>query len=312
MILSGARLPIKKAGLYRSIDIDDYHSDACLPAGEFGVSSSNLRTAWAISMAHCYDGWAHNPKRKQDKTARHLILGRAAHHLLLGEDRFDTSFVMQPDTYPDLKTATLKPWNNNANVCIEWNEKQAKAGRTILKSEELERIRGMATSLALEPLIKDGILDGAVECSGFVKDKETGLWIKVRPDVVPMKSGDFVDLKTTADISDMGIKRRMRESGYHMQGGLIWEWADQMGLEFETFTLAFVESDRPFCTRMIPVEDEDLARGRQQCRAMLRKVADCINRGVWPGPGQGELKSLWLPLDERERIDGRLKAEGLL
>jgi len=312
-ILSGAKLPITRDGLYKSISIDDYHSDRCLPSGEYGVSSSDLRRGWSLSMAHLFDTWVHNPKRApRDKEPRHFILGRAAHHLLLGESRFSTEFIKQPDEYRDLATAKMKPWNNNANFCKDWNEKQAKAGRTVLREEELEQIIGMSRSLELEPLVKDGILDGAVECSGFVKDKETGLWIKVRPDVIPTTGGDLVDLKTIDDITDRGIKRRIRESGYHMQAGLCWEVFDQLGLSFETFTLCFTEKDRPFCVRMIPIEDEDLARGRQQCRLMMRKVADCIDRGMWPGLGQGELRSLSLPADERDFIDARLKSEGML
>ena len=239
-----------------------------------------------------------------------MLLGRAAHHLLLGEQNFAGHFVAQPAEYRDTKTGELKPWNNNANVCRDWHARQTSDGRSVIKQDELDKISRMERQLSLEPLVKlAGILAGLVECSGFVKDSETGIWIKVRPDICSPEAGAYVDLKTIADITDRSIVRRIADSGYVLQAGLIWEWADQVGMPFTNFTLCFVESDRPFCIRVIPLELDDIARGRRLCRSLLRKVANCIDRDTWPGPGQGELKSLPLLATERERIDWALMGE---
>jgi hypothetical protein len=73
----------------------------------------------------------------------------------------------------------------------------------------------------------------------------------------------------------------------------------------------FVESVRPHCARTVPLTDDDLARGRKQNRAMLRKITGCIDTGHWPGPGEGDLTPLPLSHDERTRIDERLRWEGL-
>ena len=74
----------------------------------------------------------------------------------------------------------------------------------------------------------------------------------------------------------------------------------------------FVETAPPYCARTVPLDQADLDRGYQQNRAMLRKIADCINTDRWPGPGEDEDKALPLSHDERTRIDARLKFEGLL
>ena len=39
---------------------------------------------------------------------------------------------------------------------------------------------------------------------------------------------------------------------------------------------------------------------------MLRKVASCIDSGIWPGPGRGDLRGMPLPKAEREAIDNEL------
>jgi hypothetical protein len=62
---------------------------------------------------------------------------------------------------------------------------------------------------------------------------------------------------------------------------------------------------------VVPLTDDDLARGRKQNRAMLRKITGCIDTGHWPGPGEGDLTPLPLSHDERTRIDERLRWEGL-
>ena len=301
--------PITKPGWYSGIPIETYHS-AGICDGK-AVSSSDLRTAWSKSLAHMFDRWAENPNRKERTMTDAMLIGAVAHHLLLGEEGFKLKFVPFPETYRDKVSAQEKPWHNGAGPCKAWVADQVKKGRTPIKTDALEKIIAMSRSLALEPLVKDGLLSGHVECSGFVKDRETGLWIKVRPDVVPMTGPDYVDLKTAAEVTAPALMSSIRSYGYHQQGGLIWEATEQLAQPFQSFTLMFIESERPFCARTVPLTDDDLARGRMQNRVMMRKIAGAIESGHWPGPGEGDLRPLPLASDERARIDERLKAEGL-
>jgi hypothetical protein len=299
---------ITKAGWYSHVPIEVYHGpDICDgPA----VSSSDLRTCWHKSPAHMYSKWAENPKREERTETRSMILGSAAHHLLLGEDGFKLKFVAQPELYRDKKTAEEKPWNNNATVCKDWKAKHEDAGRTVVTVKELRAIVEMARSLALEPLVKEGLLSGNIECSGFFKDKETGLWLKVRPDVVPM-SGEFVDLKTAAEVTTAALMSSVRSYGYNQQASLIWEVCEALGQPFESFMLLFIETAAPFCARVVPMPDEDMGLGREQNRLAMRKVKACIDTGHWPGPGEGDMQALGLSKDERERIRTRLTAEAM-
>jgi len=298
---------ITKPGWYSGIPIERYHSaDLCDgPA----VSSSDLRTCWLKSPAHMFCNWAENPKRVERDVKRPMILGQAAHHLLLGEDDFKLKFVAQPETYRDTKTAVEKPWTYQANVCKDWRSKQEDAGRTVVTVKELDAIVGMARGLALEPLVKEGLLHGHIECSGFFKDETTGLWLKVRPDVVPVIVGDFVDLKTAAEVTTPALMSSIRSYAYHQQGALIWEVCEGLGHPFESFMLMFAETAPPYCARMVPLPDEDLALGRQQNTEMLRWIKQCIELDHFPGPGEGELRSFGLSNDERERIKHRLQHE---
>ena len=299
--------PISKPGWYSGVSLDTYHS-AGICSGP-AVSSTDLRTAWSKSPAHMYLHWAENPKREVRSITRAAILGSCAHHLLLGEDNFKTRYVTQPATYRDKTTAVEKNWHNGATYCKKWNEKQLAAGKTPITLTELASVVSMSRSLALEPLVNAGMLRGAIEISGFWKDAETNLWLKIRPDVIPLGSGDYVDLKTAAEVISIALQAAIRVRAYHQQAALCWEVVEAFEQPFETFVLAFIETSPPWCARMVPLTDEDMARGRQQNRAMLRRIASCIAANHWPGPGEGDLRALPLANDERSRIDERLQRE---
>jgi PDDEXK-like domain of unknown function (DUF3799) len=301
--------PITRAGWYAGISLDQYHS-ANMCAGP-AVSSTDLRTCWQKSPAHMYLNWAENPKREVRAVSRAMTLGSAAHHLLLGEDNFKTRYVQQPATYRDKVTAQEKTWHNGANFCKTWNTLQEKAGKTPITLTELAAIVAMSRSLALEPLVNAGLLRGQIEVSGFFKDAETGLWLKIRPDVIPTGSGDYVDLKTAQDVTSVALQSAIRARAYHQQGALVWEVVEAFQQPFESFVLMCIETSAPWCSRAVPLTDDDLARGRQQNRAMLRRIASCIAANHWPGPGENDLHPLPLSNDERNRIDERLKREGI-
>jgi hypothetical protein len=304
--------PVAKPGWYAGIPIDRYHSPGiCVGAA---VSSSDLRTCWSKSPAHMYSKWAENPKREERVTTRSMVLGAASHHLFLGEDDFKIKFVAQPPTYRDKVTAEEKPWHNGADYCKKWNAGQAQANRTIVTLKELDVIRRMAGSLTLDPMVQNGILRGVIEISGFWRDEGTGLWVKVRPDVVPTMAGDYVDLKTATDVTTPALQYAIRSYGYQQQGGLVWEAAEilRADVPFETFVLVFIETAPPFCARSVPLASDDLARGRLQNRAMLRLVKACMEANHWPGPGEDDHREMPISNDERARIDARLKAARVL
>jgi len=301
--------PISKPGWYSDIPIERYHSaNMCIgPA----VSSSNLRKVWSHSEAHMNAEWAENPDREVKDPTRSMILGQAAHTLFLGDDDYNTRYVVQPEVYPDAKTGEKKPWNYNANYCKDWRAKWESLGRVLLTAKEAKAIKGMAASLTTNGLVQNGMLNGKVECSGFYIDRATGLWIKVRPDVIPTDSGDFTDLKTASEVTTVALMSSIRTYGYNMQGGLISQACDELGLPFKSFNLLFVETAAPYCARGNPLNDKDLGLGRQQNEWALKKIKRAMDTGRFPGPGEDDQSELGLSGDERGRIEARLKLEGL-
>lgn len=299
---------ITKPGLYSKVPLEAYHSgDICDGPS---VSSSGLRKLFSESPAHFYQEWPGNPNRAEPEDKAHFTVGRAAHHLMLGEPFFAKLFCVQPSEYKDAKTGELKKWTYAAGFCKEWREQRKKEGRLPITDSDVETIKGMAMALGSNPLVRAGALNGLIERSVFWKDKDTGLWIKVRPDAIPGDSGDFVDLKTTArKVLWHEIVRELGEYNYHQQGALICRGAREvLDIPNPTFTLVFVEKKPPHCVRVVTVKDHELKRGDQQNRVALDALAKCIKDKKWPGPGDSN-QAQAIELSERQRslIDDRIK-----
>lgn len=270
---------ITSPGCYVDLDIQRYHGQ-CTDGPS--VSSSGLRTIFIDSPAHYWVGSHLNPNRVEEPQSEALILGRAAHHLLLGEKEFGRLFVVRPDRFDSWRTGEAK----------HWKAEQEKAGMTVLLPGQIETIRGMHASLQAHPLITGGILDGAIEHSLIWQDEETGIWLKARPDAIPTASGDFADLKTAASVAPEDLSRAVSDRRLDMQAALVkWGAKAALGIDMNDFALVFVEKAPPHCVEVRVIRQDHIEEAEGDLRAALRLFAKCLKNNSWPGPG-GSLSDL--------------------
>lgn len=288
---------ISAPGVY-DLTMARYHGDLCEGPS---ISSSGLRTIWAQSPAHYFLTSPYNPEPPEPEERPHFSLGRAAHHLLfLGRKGFDDEFVTRPEIWADWRTKDAKAWREAALA----------DGKTVITAGELEQIVGMAKTLGAHPMVKAGILDGYVERSLIWRDRETGVWLKSRPDNVVGDGLDMSDLKTTTDVSTEAIARTIASFGYHAQGALVgMACREVLKREMQTFNLVFVETKPPHCVRIITLKPDDIVRGERQVRAAAAQFAHATATGKWPGPGGDQCDAEYLDLPEwsRRQIDNRLE-----
>lgn len=313
---------ITKPGMYSGVPLELYHAPNICDGPS--ASSSMLRALNPDlgSPAHFYAKWPGNPNHIETPDADHFKVGRALHHLVLGEKFFAKLFIMQPEELPHYKTGELRKWHGNNIECREWLKNNEKSGRAPLDAKMIEQLKQMSISVGNHPLVRGtivkgvrhGILDGMIERSFFWKDKETGIWLKWRPDSVPTDAADFCDLKTTISVHWPALARVLRERAYYQQGALgRWACWEVLHVEMSSFTNLFVEKSAPWCTRDVRIDQQDLHRGERMNRACLRIFAKCLKDNHWPGPGEGNEgnERLGLSPAAREQIDERLKMEGL-
>lgn len=292
-------------GVYEDMPIDRYHSrDVC---DGVSISSSGLRRIFSDSPAHYWATSVYNEQRVDDEPSREMVIGRAMHHLMLGESYFAQIFRAAPREVPDAK-GVLVEWSLRTNYAKEWMDNCKRSGRTAIFPKEIEQIQGMALALGQHPMVKAGAFDGYPERSAFWRDKETGVWLKVRPDVIPNHSGDFVDLKTTGSVQWNDLQRVIAECGYIQQFALMREGFRHLGLPVASATLIFVERKPPHCVRIVSLKGQDLDRGERMNRHALRAFARCYKSRQWPGPGgvRRDAEEIWSPDWHKDQVEARL------
>jgi hypothetical protein len=293
---------LRSAGLYRFVPMAVYHSDALVDG--HAIAGSGCRTIFRYSPKHYWDTCVYNAKGERIVETRPMVLGRAAHHSILGEADFDNEYIERP------ARLNHQPWVTNRLDCQAWLAQQAAAGKTVITKPELERVKGMARSLAGNHFVggkQVRILDGLIECTLIWKDLATGIWCKARPDVVPVDSGMFADLKTCESVTAEAVQRTINARHFHIGAGMLSFGCEQvLGFKLESFCLVFVESDRPYAVAVKQLSQEDIALGRMVVRQSLDTLARCLDANRWPGPDEDSVIEVSISKWERERTERRL------
>lgn len=278
---------ITEDGLYL-IDIERYHSDPNLCDGP-SVSSSGLRTILDCPAKF----WAHsiyNPARRDPPEKETFVIGKAAHAMILEGDLPDT-FVISP--YDAFRTKEAK----------EWRDAHQADGFTILKADQLEQIRDMHAALAAEPMIQQGLFEGLVECSLVWRDKETGIWLKSRPDVIP-NDDTLADAKFVADASPRALIRDLTAFKYHMQFALGMEgMAVVLGRVIQNCAIVACEKAYPHVVTIGAIDPITLEWGARLNRLAIREFADRLKSGDWPAYEIGPV-TVHLTDWEKKRLEG--------
>lgn len=291
---------ITEPGIYTGVSLETYHGDCCDGPS---ISSSGIRKIVLHSPADYFDTSPYNPDRAEEKPKEHFVLGRAVHHLVLGEPNFTKVFVARPEKVMG------EPWHGTKTICKDWLKANVK-GRLVLTPDQLDAIKGMSRSLAREPLVKAGILSGRIEQSFFVRDPATGIWLKWRPDAVPNESGDFADLKSASSVEDDDLERAVDDFGYYIQAGLGRRMCRELlGRDMQSFHFVFVQSKRPHSVSIQQCKPSDMDKGSQEVDVGLRIFKHCLDTGEWIGPAgtQNDARYLSRKPWNLEKADRRLK-----
>jgi len=311
---------VTATGAYR-MSMDLYHSQRVCPGPS--ISSSGLRRIVQESPWHFWMSWEGNPNRYPDKEPGDgLILGKAAHCLLLGDEVFDDLFIYVPADAPRRPSdVQIKAYDEGratdvGKASVEfWRAFEAKAaGRLLLTDEQIKKVGYMTENLRANPLAVEMLTGGMTEVSMIWQDEITGVWLKSRPDVIPDNGADFADLKTFApqkhDIA-RAAQAAITDHGYHMQMALAVMGAEAVfGTSATECVLVMCQTTAPYTVTPVRLDEEALYLGRVLIRHGVDRFARCLESGVWPMPVEGVLDYRIPP-----SISGRLyemQAEGRL
>ena len=256
---------IDKPGLY-AVDIEWYHSDCCDGPS---ISSTGIRQVLNCPAKY----WAYsplNPSRLERERNDAFDFGKAAHALLVEGDLPDEIAV---SPYPEFRT----------NEAKAWRDRQIAEGRAVIKAADLETIRAMADTLRKHPIVEAGGLDGLIETSLIWRDEKTGVWLKARPDVIPL-DGMIIDYKTTTDASLWGISKAVASYRYDIQLALVAEgMARVLKRQVSNAGLLCQEKAPPHIVGFYELSDAYMAAGLQMVREGASTFERCLKANDWPG-----------------------------
>ncbi len=170
----------------------------------------------------------------------------------------------------------------------QWRE--SVAGKTILTSEQLELATAIQQALfsnsdANSLLCNPGRQS---EVSYFGIDEETGLEIRVRPDIELRTVEDNIcaDLKTVTigNVRQDRIKERLHreiiDRDYHLSAAM---YCDIAGLD--SFSWIFVNKEPGYhWVAVVQASEAELELGRKEYRRVLRQINEAMESNVWPAP----------------------------
>lgn len=172
----------------------------------------------------------------------------------------------------------LDAWRDNPGDKILVTHQQMETALAIQKALHEHPTAG---KLLLHP-------DRAVETSYFGIDEETGLEIRVRPDIeIPF---DMVrvgaDLKTISmwNVKQSGLRARLHreiiDRDYHLSAAMYMQTA-----ALDQFFWIFVNKDEGYhWIAIVEASEELIELGMLEYRQTMNRIANAFDTGVWPAP----------------------------
>ncbi|MDV7025154.1 PD-(D/E)XK nuclease-like domain-containing protein [Atlantibacter subterranea] len=301
-------------GRYEGLPNNVYHAAN-------GISSTQVKDARVSLMF--YHG-RHVTKTIRRESSEALTFGSLTHTLTLEPEKLHEEFVVFPGVPEEAFTTTdsmkafirefnadkpkaeqlkltgkkeelqaaIRAVNPGAIFADEFEQqwRDSVAGKTILSNEQL------ALATAIQQALLNHESAGkllrhpsrSVETSYFGMDDETGLEVRVRPDLEVEINGVRigVDLKTISmgRVKQDGLRARLHreiiDRDYHLSAGMYCAVAD-----FDQFFWIFVNKDEGYhWVAVIEASEDLLALGMQEYQKTMRALAQAYDTNYWPAP----------------------------
>jgi exodeoxyribonuclease VIII len=216
--------------------------------GAPGISSSNLRLL-AESPVHLDNKHLF----KLDSPA--LVFGNVVHKMILEPEDFENVYITAPIV--DLRT------NKGKDELTVF--KAENADKIIVSADDIAKAERMAANV--KAIAGNLLTRGKAEQSFLVDDD--GLTYKCRPDYLREDLGLAIDIKTTSDASDYGMKKSVANYQYHWTAYWYLKVLNLAGLNITRYLFCFVESSPPYMVRLRELSQQSLNSAEQEIETLL-------------------------------------------
>lgn len=152
-----------------------------------------------------------------------------------------------------------------------------------LDSNELNQVIGVGRAINNNKFAKNAFSQkGESELSIFWVDKETGLWLKCRPDFLPYDCKDIPDYKTCTSANPNTFYGDFIKFGYHVQAAQYRTGVKAVtGIGVESFFFVAQEKEAPFITQVYLPDMDIVNYGDKAVRKAINLYQECIEKGFW-------------------------------
>lgn len=222
-----------------------------------------------------------------------MLLGRATHTAVFEPERFQLDFA-------------LWPGDRRGNAYQQFADEATMQDRSILRESEYNAALAIRNSVRGTPEVAALLEKGFPEVSLFWSNPPTGLSCKGRLDWISVE-GAILDLKTTSSTDPRTFSTHAWNMGYFHQAAMYQEAyavSSGKGVLLRCGIVA-MEMSPPHACRLYWLDEDSLARAREEYIGWLRQVKECTASGKWPGPGpvESELAAPAWAVSDNEAVD---------
>jgi hypothetical protein len=299
---------ITKPGAYPEITNDQYHHDPLLlPAPS--LSSSGAKTLLNKSPFHFFSESPMNPDRPARPFKEAFLFGQIGHDMYLFPNDWRDMYHILPEGFTE---SHYVKWS----TAIKARDFALSKGRTVISHELFQKVSRCARAIGISSVARAALTNGVNEVTLVWKDKETGVWLKCKPDFLPNaviqgREGAIVsDLKFMSPeyCTPQGFSRALKSFGYYLSAAWYFEGIENVyGMRPTYWNHVVIEKEFPYSVSNYPLPHEDIERGTFQMRKAVRLFADCLSRGTeaehWPSYTSDEPMMIGLNTFTRRTID---------
>lgn len=261
------------------VEAETYHGDRS------AISSSGLNLI-RKSPKHFKGLWTNEKDERPESEA--FRLGRLVHLAILEGARFRELHRVQPD-FGDMRK------KENREQRDKWAS-DLPPGAVVLTQEEMETVKGCVASLAQNQMAMKILTGGRAELSGLFRDPHTGLKCKIRPDFVRDRDNWLVDFKTAQDSGLESFQRSVVTYGYDLQMAFYFDGIERItGKAPAGAAWVVMEKSPPYDVSVYALDAMTLEEGRRLYSGALKKLAQCLETGEWPGRNDGKIRDFIYP-----------------
>lgn len=207
-----------------------------------------------------------------------MALGSLCHVAVLEAHLLESDHAVAPDV--DRRTKAGKE---------EWARflEEDAFERTVVTAEQMRIAKAAAAAVKQREEVYGLLRAGKREVSYFVDHPDLPLQLKARVDFEGATKGHgpiLLDVKTTRDLGDRFLERRLVDGGYapqlaHYSNVVEWE----TGTRPNECLILWIRNVDPVDIRVHRIDPAALEIGARLCETAYREIAACQANGVWPG-----------------------------